>query len=149
MRALCGAIIAAGAAIGLGLTSLAIGTRYHTPQLERDTNRDPVVLHLYTHGLGPFPGGGHTGRRRWVESLPRVLPAPATAVRRDHDDHDAERGGNRLWCLTTSQAMLRSGLVAPGDARPRHAWSPSHSISRHAPVFIPSGDPARVMYCSG
>jgi hypothetical protein len=29
MRALCGAIIAAGAMIGLGLTTLAIGTRYH------------------------------------------------------------------------------------------------------------------------
>ena len=28
MRALCGAIITAGALIGLGLTSLAIGTRY-------------------------------------------------------------------------------------------------------------------------
>jgi hypothetical protein len=28
MRALCGAIIAAGALIGLGLTSLGIGTRY-------------------------------------------------------------------------------------------------------------------------
>src|SRR5947207_3111063 len=30
MRALCGAIIAAGAMIGLGLTSLAIGNRYNS-----------------------------------------------------------------------------------------------------------------------
>jgi hypothetical protein len=29
MRALCGAIITAGALIGLGLTGLGIGTRYH------------------------------------------------------------------------------------------------------------------------
>jgi hypothetical protein len=29
MRALCGAIITAGALIGLGLTALGIGTRYH------------------------------------------------------------------------------------------------------------------------
>jgi hypothetical protein len=29
MRAICGAIIVAGALIGLGLTALGIGTRYH------------------------------------------------------------------------------------------------------------------------
>jgi hypothetical protein len=32
MRALCGAIIAAGAAIGLGLTALGIGMRYSMPR---------------------------------------------------------------------------------------------------------------------
>jgi hypothetical protein len=39
MRALCGAIITAGAVIGLGLTSLGIGTRYHTSldNLDKDT----------------------------------------------------------------------------------------------------------------
>lgn len=31
MRALCGAVIAAGALIGLGLTALGIGTRYGIP----------------------------------------------------------------------------------------------------------------------
>ena len=37
MRALCGAIIAAGAMIGLGLTSIAIGTRYSAyPYLDKD-----------------------------------------------------------------------------------------------------------------
>jgi hypothetical protein len=36
MRALCGAIIAAGAAIGLGLTALGIGTRYAMDQSQKD-----------------------------------------------------------------------------------------------------------------
>lgn len=45
MRALCGAILAAGAFIGLGLTALAIGTRYN---LERvvDGEGKPIILHL-------------------------------------------------------------------------------------------------------
>jgi hypothetical protein len=45
MRALCGAIIAAGAFIGLGLTAIGIGTRY-----ERDWGRseggEPYLVHL-------------------------------------------------------------------------------------------------------
>ena len=45
MRALSGAIIAAGAMIGLGLTAVGIGTRY-----ERDFSRteggDPYLVHL-------------------------------------------------------------------------------------------------------
>jgi hypothetical protein len=45
MRALCGAIITAGAMIGLGLTAMGIGTRY-----ERDWSRseggDPYLVHL-------------------------------------------------------------------------------------------------------
>ena len=41
MRALCGAIIAAGALIGLGLTSLGIGTRYSN--FHRDLT-EPEVL---------------------------------------------------------------------------------------------------------
>jgi cell division protein FtsX len=39
MRALCGAIITAGALIGLGLTALGIGTRYQSfADLDRDGN---------------------------------------------------------------------------------------------------------------
>ena len=46
MRALCGAIIVAGAMIGLGLTSLAIGTRYHTTLETLDKDNKPIPLHL-------------------------------------------------------------------------------------------------------
>ncbi len=49
MRALCGAIIAAGAAIGLGLTSLGIGTRYSTvpfPLKDGQPVTEPVLVHL-------------------------------------------------------------------------------------------------------
>jgi multisubunit Na+/H+ antiporter MnhC subunit len=39
MRAICGAIITAGALIGLGLTALGIGTRYQSfADLDRDGN---------------------------------------------------------------------------------------------------------------
>jgi hypothetical protein len=41
MRALCGAIITAGAVIGLGLTAQGFGARYHSSVAE------PTVLHLY------------------------------------------------------------------------------------------------------
>jgi hypothetical protein len=45
MRALCGAIITAGALVGLGLTALGIGTRY---TMERATtgNGEPVLVHI-------------------------------------------------------------------------------------------------------
>lgn len=45
MRALCGAIITAGALIGLGLTALGIGTRY---AMERPWNaeHEPYLVHL-------------------------------------------------------------------------------------------------------
>jgi hypothetical protein len=45
MRALCGAIIAAGAMIGLGLTSIGIGQRY---SMERAWGADgePILIHL-------------------------------------------------------------------------------------------------------
>jgi hypothetical protein len=45
MRAICGAIIAAGAFIGLGLTALGIGTRY---TYEHSLNKDsePVLMKL-------------------------------------------------------------------------------------------------------
>lgn len=45
MRALCGAIITAGALIGLGLTALGIGTRYST---ERATveGGEPLLVRL-------------------------------------------------------------------------------------------------------
>ena len=47
MRALCGAIITAGALIGLGLTAMAFGTRYgQTVGLDRNSQGDPVQLHL-------------------------------------------------------------------------------------------------------
>lgn len=48
MRALCGAIITAGALIGLGLTAVAFGTRYgQTVGLERGASGAIVQLHLY------------------------------------------------------------------------------------------------------
>lgn len=40
MRALCGAIITAGALIGLGLTGLGIGTRYQLEQGVKERFRD-------------------------------------------------------------------------------------------------------------
>jgi hypothetical protein len=44
MRALCGAIIAAGAMIGLGLAALGIGTRY---QIAHDPKEAaPYLIHL-------------------------------------------------------------------------------------------------------
>jgi hypothetical protein len=52
MRALCGAIIAAGAMIGLGLTALGIGTRYEHVWARPDasaaapTNTEPYMVHL-------------------------------------------------------------------------------------------------------
>ena len=45
MRALCGAIIAAGALIGLGLTAVGIGTRY-AHDLSRTEGGDPYLVHL-------------------------------------------------------------------------------------------------------
>jgi hypothetical protein len=44
MRALCGAIIAAGAAIGLGLTAIGIGTRYTREYLHGDQGQ---VVRVY------------------------------------------------------------------------------------------------------
>lgn len=44
MRALCGAIVTAGALIGLGLTSLGLGHRYGT--YHETVDGKPVVLHL-------------------------------------------------------------------------------------------------------
>jgi hypothetical protein len=46
MRALCGAIITAGALIGLGLTAIGIGTRYVNYYQYADKNGDNV-LHLF------------------------------------------------------------------------------------------------------
>ena len=48
MRALCGAIITAGALIGLGLTGLGFGIRYgQTVGLDRNSQGEVVQLHLY------------------------------------------------------------------------------------------------------
>lgn len=45
MRALCGAIIAAGAMIGLGLTAMGIGNRYQR-DLSSTEGGDPVLVRL-------------------------------------------------------------------------------------------------------
>jgi len=45
MRALCGAIITAGALIGLGLTAIGIGERY-TREYVSQQNGDPILVHL-------------------------------------------------------------------------------------------------------
>jgi hypothetical protein len=47
MRPLCGAIIVAGSMIGLGLTALAIGTRYHTTLENVGSDGQVVPLHLH------------------------------------------------------------------------------------------------------
>jgi formate hydrogenlyase subunit 3/multisubunit Na+/H+ antiporter MnhD subunit len=48
MRALCGAIITAGALIGMGLTAIAFGNRYgQTVGLERNNAGEIMQLHLY------------------------------------------------------------------------------------------------------
>lgn len=47
MRALCGAIITAGALIGLGLTAIAFGTRYgQTVGLDRNSQGEIMQMHL-------------------------------------------------------------------------------------------------------
>jgi hypothetical protein len=45
MRALCGAIITAGAVIGLGLTAIGIGSRYVREQATAPQG-DPPLIHL-------------------------------------------------------------------------------------------------------
>src|SRR5437763_1790005 len=45
MRALCGAVIAAGALIGLGLTALGIGTRYQHDLISTG-DKQPTLVHL-------------------------------------------------------------------------------------------------------
>jgi hypothetical protein len=47
MRPICGAIIVAGAAIGLGLTAIGFGNRYHTSLENLDQNGNPILLHLH------------------------------------------------------------------------------------------------------
>lgn len=46
MRALCGAIIAAGALIGLGLTAMGFGQRYGLNNPPTAADGQPVILHL-------------------------------------------------------------------------------------------------------
>jgi hypothetical protein len=46
MRALCGAIIAAGGSIGLGLSAVGFGLRYGQ-QTAAGSNGSPIQLHLY------------------------------------------------------------------------------------------------------
>jgi hypothetical protein len=47
MRPICGAIIVAGAMIGLGLTAIGFGTRYHTGLENIDKDGNPILLHLH------------------------------------------------------------------------------------------------------
>jgi hypothetical protein len=47
MRPLTGAIIVAGAMIGLGLTAIGFGTRYHTSLENVDKDGNPILLHLH------------------------------------------------------------------------------------------------------
>jgi hypothetical protein len=47
MRPLCGAIIVAGAMIGLGLTAIGFGARYHTGLEKLDKEGNPILLHLW------------------------------------------------------------------------------------------------------
>jgi hypothetical protein len=48
MRALCGAIITAGALLGLGLTAIGFGTRYgQTVGIDRNAQGEVAQLHLY------------------------------------------------------------------------------------------------------
>src|SRR5262249_14809639 len=46
MRPICGAIIVAGAMVGLGLTAIGFGTRYHTGLENVDKDGNPILLHL-------------------------------------------------------------------------------------------------------
>jgi hypothetical protein len=46
MRALCGAIITAGALIGLGLTAIGIGERYHSSFTPTTASGEREILHL-------------------------------------------------------------------------------------------------------
>jgi hypothetical protein len=46
MRALCGAIITAGALIGLGLTALGIGQRYSMAAHVTGSEGQPLLVHL-------------------------------------------------------------------------------------------------------
>ena len=46
MRAICGAIITAGAMIGMGLTAIGFGTRYHSGLQDVDKDNNPILLHL-------------------------------------------------------------------------------------------------------
>jgi hypothetical protein len=47
MRALCGAIITAGALLGMGLTAIGFGTRYQKTMENLDKDGEPILLHLY------------------------------------------------------------------------------------------------------
>jgi hypothetical protein len=49
MRAICGAIITAGAMIGMGLTAIGFGQRYHSGLGAEnvDQSGNPIMLHLY------------------------------------------------------------------------------------------------------
>jgi hypothetical protein len=47
MRAICGAIITAGAMIGLGLVAIGFGTRYHTGLENVDKEGNPILLRLH------------------------------------------------------------------------------------------------------
>jgi hypothetical protein len=81
MRALCGAIIAAGALIGLGLATLGIGQRYG--ELSRPDNDGKVLLRDYG-GDNPFARGLPDKERglAWVKfgEMDRGLMVTVTAL---------------------------------------------------------------------
>jgi hypothetical protein len=81
MRALCGAIIAAGALIGLGLTSLGVGQRYG--ELSRADDKGNVLLREYDHPEN-FSRGLPTKDHgvAWVKfsEMDRGLTVPITAL---------------------------------------------------------------------
>jgi hypothetical protein len=98
MRALCGAIITAGAVIALGLTAIGLGTRYQTGLAQNwDKDGNPYLVHLSqidrpmvfiivflvcvaVIGLGiAFLGLAYHHHRRYLE------------IMRDHPTHPPQR----------------------------------------------------------
>jgi len=82
MRALCGAIIAAGALIGLGLSALGVGYRY--ADLSRRTDDGKVLLREYK-GDDNFSGPGIPDKDHGVAyvkfyEMDRGLTVPITVL---------------------------------------------------------------------
>jgi hypothetical protein len=94
MRPLCGALITAGALIGLGLTAIGFGNRYHSGLENLDSQGNPILLHLYQMdkplvfimvflisvaaiGLGiTFVGLAYHHHKRHIELLHHIGRAP-------------------------------------------------------------------------
>jgi hypothetical protein len=95
MRALCGAIITAGALIGLGLTALGFGVRFMGMNLTREESRHPQIgttamtYLLVFIGIGLAIGLGiaflglmfhHERRHRELSREPGHLPGSRATV---------------------------------------------------------------------